>query len=129
LEEVVILQSNSPLVHVRLAEVFYTLGSRENLVQARHHYSTSLHLLNPEHNLRALYGLIATCADLLENVSFKKKAGANPEDTAISTELLAWAKEKLMEASVAGKGASDVMSFVAEAISPALSGPGEAVSK
>ena len=51
------------------------LGSRDNLVNARHHYSMSLQLLNPEYNLRALYGLIATCSDLLENVASKKYGG------------------------------------------------------
>lgn len=93
LAEVAIIQANSPHVHTRLAEVYYTIGmtliscslyiminvvnllligSRESLTQARHHYSISLHLLNAEHNLRALYGLIATCTSLLECEMNKK---------------------------------------------------------
>ena len=42
------------------------------------------------------------------------------DDNEVNIALLAWAKEKVMEASVSAEGNADVMVFIAGAINPAF---------
>jgi len=59
MEEVLLHNPHSHLVHQRLAEIRYTMGGLDNLEVARTYYSQAIKL-NPN-NLRALYGLYMTC--------------------------------------------------------------------
>jgi hypothetical protein len=81
--------------HTRLAEAYYTqgkgyrpyvspmsmlrnfdhlLGGYDHLVLARKHYSSSLTMLAPEVNLRALYGLVYVCRAIASDSSADSEA-------------------------------------------------------
>jgi len=66
LEELVMLDPDCAHVHARLADTYYTIGGAEYLLLARKHYTFSLNRQNAPINLRAHYGLVATCRALLE---------------------------------------------------------------
>ncbi|KAI8045418.1 ER membrane protein complex subunit 2 [Drosophila gunungcola] len=73
MEEVLLHNPHSHLIHQRLAEIRYTMGGVENVETARTYYSQALKL-NP-HNLRALYGIYLCCNFLANSraVSSKRK--------------------------------------------------------
>jgi tetratricopeptide (TPR) repeat protein len=57
LEELLLLNPDNYLYHLKYAEVVYTLGGKANVTLARQYYAQSLEL-KPHDNLRAQYGLI-----------------------------------------------------------------------
>uniref|UniRef100_A0A1A9W598 ER membrane protein complex subunit 2 n=1 Tax=Glossina brevipalpis TaxID=37001 RepID=A0A1A9W598_9MUSC len=59
MEEVLLHNPHSHLVHQRLAEIRYTMGGMDNIELARTYYSQAIKL-NPK-NLRALYGFYLCC--------------------------------------------------------------------
>lgn len=65
LEELVLLDPECAHFHARLADVYYSIGGQEHLLSARRHYTLSLNRQSAKVNLRALYGLMATCRALL----------------------------------------------------------------
>ena len=65
LEEVLLLDPECAHAHARLADTYYTIGDQEHLLLARKHYTMSLNRQNAQVNLRALYGLMASCRALL----------------------------------------------------------------
>ncbi|ALC47888.1 CG17556, partial [Drosophila busckii] len=73
MEEVLLHNPHSHLVHQRLADIRYTMGGIDNVEIARTYYSQAIKL-NP-HNLRALYGLYLCCSNLANSraVSSKRK--------------------------------------------------------
>ncbi|XP_039968700.1 ER membrane protein complex subunit 2-like isoform X2 [Bactrocera tryoni] len=60
MEELLLHNPHSHLIHQRIAEIRYTMGGMENVEIARIYYSQALKL-NPN-NLRALYGLYLCCS-------------------------------------------------------------------
>lgn len=75
MEEVLLHNPHSHLIHQRLAEIRYTMGGNENIEIAKSYYSQAVKL-NPT-NLRALYGLYLCCNQIVNskvNVSKKKEA-------------------------------------------------------
>ncbi|KAH8382230.1 hypothetical protein KR009_002512 [Drosophila setifemur] len=88
MEEVLLHNPHSHLIHQRLAEIRYTMGGVENVESARTYYSQALKL-NP-HNLRALYGLYLSCNYLANSraVSSKRKE---------LQKLAQWALEQVTE--------------------------------
>ncbi|EDW85169.1 uncharacterized protein Dwil_GK12757 [Drosophila willistoni] len=86
MEEVLLHNPHSHLIHQRLAEIRYTMGGVENIETARTYYSQALKL-NPQ-NLRALYGLYLSCSFLANSraVSSKRKE---------SQKLAQWALEQV----------------------------------
>jgi hypothetical protein len=61
-------------------------------VLARKHYSISLTNQAPQHNLRALYGLIYACNAV---AAAAKSKGGMEHQLQVNAELLAWGKEQL----------------------------------
>ncbi|XP_014098140.1 ER membrane protein complex subunit 2 isoform X2 [Bactrocera oleae] len=60
MEELLLHNPHSHLIHQRIAEIRYTMGGMDNVEIARIYYSQALKL-NPN-NLRALYGLYLCCS-------------------------------------------------------------------
>lgn len=96
-EEIVILNPNSPVFHTRLAEIYYTLGGLDDLIKSRQHYSISLDMLHAPFNLRALYGIIAACAALIDvnSASGGKRHAVSPDELSLTTAILEWARQSL----------------------------------
>lgn len=66
LEETILLTPTWTPFHIRLAEVYFTLGGQDGLLKARRHYTLALSMKGGFPGLRrTLYGLIATCRGLL----------------------------------------------------------------
>ena len=72
-EELVLLSPNDPVHFCRMADAYYSVCTVESLVKARKNYSLSLTLLRPRANVRAVYGLVATCNLLLTTIPAHKK--------------------------------------------------------
>ncbi|KAL7744341.1 hypothetical protein ACLKA6_001733 [Drosophila palustris] len=85
MEEVLLHNPHSHLIHQRLADIRYTMGGVENIEIARTYYSQTIKL-NP-YSLRALYGLFLCCSYLANSktVSSKRKE---------SQKLAQWALEQ-----------------------------------
>lgn len=62
MEEVLLHNPHSHLIHQRIAEIRYTMGGLENFEIAKIYYSQTVKL-NPK-NLRGLFGLYLTCNHL-----------------------------------------------------------------
>ncbi|XP_054266809.1 ER membrane protein complex subunit 2-like [Macrosteles quadrilineatus] len=74
MEELILHNPHSHLLHQRLAEIKYTQGGFENMEIARSHYCMAIKL-NPN-NMRALYGLFLTSTNIAmspKTTSVKKK--------------------------------------------------------
>jgi len=74
MEELILHNPHSHLLHQRLAEIKYTQGGFENMEIARSHYCMAVKL-NPN-NMRALYGLFLTSTNIAmspKTTSVKKK--------------------------------------------------------
>lgn len=74
MEELILHNPHSHLLHQRFAEIKYTQGGFENMEVARAHYSMALKL-NPN-NMRALYGIFLCCTNIISSpkcTSTKKK--------------------------------------------------------
>lgn len=78
-EELLLLSPVSHLLHTRLAELYHTQGGHDNLRAARKHYCHSLEL-QPDANLRALYGVMQTCHGL---ASSKRDKSDGPVNAAV----------------------------------------------
>lgn len=85
MEEVLLHNPHSHLIHQRLAEIRYTMGGMENIEIARTYYSQALKL-NPN-NLRALYGLYL-CGSFVAN---SKAAAVKRKD---AQKVAQWALEQ-----------------------------------
>ena len=57
-EELLLSEPENFRFYTSVAEIYYTLGGKDNFLLARKYYSHSL-LLNKDQNLRSLYGLHA----------------------------------------------------------------------
>ena len=105
------LKPTSCIYHNRLADVYYSMGSEENLRLARKHYTISLNYQAPEINVHAVYGLRAA-SELLQDVGVKGskserlvKSSDGDEtssadtsavsDADVNKELLSFARDKL----------------------------------
>ncbi|GAB0096541.1 ER membrane protein complex subunit 2 [Sergentomyia squamirostris] len=62
MEEVLLHNPHSHLIHQRLGEIRYTMGGIENIEIAKSYYSQAVKLNS--HNLRALYGLYLCCGHI-----------------------------------------------------------------
>lgn len=96
MEEVLLHNPHSHLIHQRIAEIRYTMGGLDNMEIAKTYYSQSVKL-NPK-NLRGLYGLYLTCNHLANS-----KLAANKKKEAQKTAQ--WA---LKEATVLTKQHSKI---------------------
>ncbi|KAJ6639113.1 ER membrane protein complex subunit 2 [Pseudolycoriella hygida] len=65
MEEVLLHNPHSHLIHQRLAEIRYTMGGLENIEIAKSYYSQALKLNSC--NLRALYGLYLCCNHIINS--------------------------------------------------------------
>ncbi|XP_055379750.1 ER membrane protein complex subunit 2 [Condylostylus longicornis] len=75
MEEVLLHNPHSHLIHQRLAEIRYTMGGMENIEIAKTYYSQAIKLNNK--NLRALYGLYLCCNHIANSkavISKRKEA-------------------------------------------------------
>mmetsp|Transcript_2320 Transcript_2320/g.3655 ORF Transcript_2320/g.3655 Transcript_2320/m.3655 type:complete len:300 (+) Transcript_2320:107-1006(+) len=107
-EELVLLSPTSAPHHVRLADVYYTIGNFESLLLARKHYSISLTHQAPLHNLRAIYGVIYACNSIDSTAS--TVTGKSQEEIdyqiKVNNEMLSWAKEQLQQLSISSSSSS-----------------------
>lgn len=71
MEEVLLHNPHSHLIHQRLAEIRYTMGGMDNIEVARTYYTQALKL-NPN-NLRALYGLYLCCSSIANSRALGSK--------------------------------------------------------
>ncbi|XP_013100373.1 ER membrane protein complex subunit 2 [Stomoxys calcitrans] len=71
MEEVLLHNPHSHLIHQRLADIRYTMGGAENIDAARTYYSQALKL-NPN-NLRALYGIYLCCSSIANSRALGSK--------------------------------------------------------
>jgi len=98
-EEIVLSCPLNPQVHCTLAEWYATAGGLENTKLARKHFCQSLELAPPENNLRALFGLVNTVENYLEEVCLKKnKREYDDDDVEMAKDLLKYGQEKLSNA-------------------------------
>ena len=67
-EELLMHQPASAATHIQYADVLYTIGGSANYQTARTHYSSAIDISSGR-NLRALYGLCATSAQLKKESS------------------------------------------------------------
>ena len=67
-EELLMHQPASAATHVQYADVLYTIGGAANYQAARTHYSAAIEISSGR-NVRALYGLCATSAQLKKGSS------------------------------------------------------------
>ena len=67
-EELLMHQPASAATHIQYADVLYTIGGSANYQTARTHYSSAIDISSGR-NLRALYGLCATSAQLKKETS------------------------------------------------------------
>ena len=63
-EEALLAEPRSWLLHCRYADLRYSMGGTDNLTLARQYYARALELNSSESNTRALYGLALTTAAL-----------------------------------------------------------------
>uniref|UniRef100_A0A1B6CSS1 ER membrane protein complex subunit 2 n=1 Tax=Clastoptera arizonana TaxID=38151 RepID=A0A1B6CSS1_9HEMI len=89
MEELILHNPHSHLIHQRFAEIKYTQGGYENLELAKSHYCLAVKL-NPN-NMRALYGLFL-CAS---QISMSAKATSQKKKDA--NKLATWALKQINE--------------------------------
>lgn len=111
LEEMVLLNPLCVAYHTRLGECYFSLGSPEQLVNARKHFSVSLNHQAANLNKRALYGLAATCRRVLEIEEGKLPGGA--QDHRVSERLLEWCGETMHD-TASGVGVPEIVGVVAK---------------
>mmetsp|Transcript_106073 Transcript_106073/g.208061 ORF Transcript_106073/g.208061 Transcript_106073/m.208061 type:complete len:300 (+) Transcript_106073:34-933(+) len=96
LEETVLLNPVSALHHVRLADVYYSIGGFDSLVRARKHYAISLQHQSAQHNLRAVYGILYTCRLILGDTAATNSGVKDREhELRVTAEMQNWAVEQL----------------------------------
>lgn len=100
-EELLILDSTNSNYHVRVADIYYTLGDYDGFMKARKHYTFSLTLLVPGLNPRALYGLLSAAKILAKEFyngkeeGIKKSVLYSKEDEAVNKALIEYANEAI----------------------------------
>ena len=101
LEQVVLgcpLESN---IHMKLGEVYATIGGLENLSCARKHMSQALEL-NPN-NVRAQFGLVSIANQYLEESAAGSKKDVDEHEILVAKELLKYGSSKVLESYKGGK--------------------------
>lgn len=86
-EDLILTDPHQPVYLCKYAEVLYSLGGADNLRLARKYFAQSVQLNPVVANLRAVYGLWATCVYLAQHHNLR----ANTENT----EVFKWATEQL----------------------------------
>ena len=91
-EELILLGPGVGAYHLRLADIYYSMGDVENCFKARKHYTMCLNIQCGRLNLRAMYGLLAA-AKKLEGFaaatvkSSDKATEAESSSSAVSTSV------------------------------------------
>lgn len=102
-EEIVLSAPLNAEAHCALGEWYATVGGRENWKGARKHFAQSLEL-DPENNLRALFGLVSAAESFLDDVEAagsgggrkkKKREVVDEEDVELAKDLLKYGTNKL----------------------------------
>jgi len=102
-EEIVLSAPLNAEAHCALGEWYATVGGRDNWKSARKHFAQSLEL-DPENNLRALFGLVSAAESFLEDVEVagsgsgrkkKKREVVDEEDVEMAKDLLKYGTNKL----------------------------------
>jgi ER membrane protein complex subunit 2 len=88
LEEVLLHNPYSHLIHQRLGEIRYTMGGQDNIETAKSYYAQAVKLNGK--NLRALYGLYLCCCHIANS-----KAQLNKRKEA--QKVSSWALEKISD--------------------------------
>lgn len=88
LEEVLLHNPYSHLIHQRLGEIRYTMGGQDNIEIAKSYYAQAVKLNGK--NLRALYGLYLCCCHVVNS-----KAQLNKRKEA--QKLSSWALEQIAQ--------------------------------
>ena len=120
-EELVLLGPGVGAYHLRLADIYYSMGDVENCLKARKHYTMCLNVQCGRLNLRAMYGLLAAAKKLeafaavrisdkaTEAESSSVGTGANPvavqssstvlsvQEMAVNKEILSFGREQLKD--------------------------------
>ncbi|CCI49680.1 unnamed protein product [Albugo candida] len=91
-EELLLLNPADSAYHVRLADIYCTIGGMKNLRNARKHYSHALQI-NKQYNARALYGLLVCTA----SIAADKKGGQDPDDAALNARIREYAIKHLQQ--------------------------------
>ncbi|XP_004524327.1 ER membrane protein complex subunit 2 [Ceratitis capitata] len=88
MEEVLLHNPHSHLIHQRIAEIRYTMGGMENIEISRTYYSQALKLNS--NNLRALYGLYLCCSYIANSraLGSKRKEAQKMAHWALETAAL-----------------------------------------
>lgn len=105
LEEVILLNPHNTLYHEKYAEILYTQGSVESLELGRSYFAQALKL-NPR-NMRALYGLYLTAANLSTNP--KLTAVKKKENLKLATWALSCISNAYKEKEESSQSSSDCM--------------------
>jgi tetratricopeptide (TPR) repeat protein len=100
-EELLVLDSTNSNYHVRVADIYYTLGEYDGLMKARKHYTFALNLLAPALNPRGLYGLLTTAKILAQEYyngneeGVKRSSLYSKEDEAVNKALVDFANDEV----------------------------------
>lgn len=100
-EELLVLDSTNSNYHVRVADIYYTLGEYDGLMKARKHYTFALNLLAPALNPRGLYGLLTTAKILAQEYyngneeGMKRSSLYSKEDEAVNKALVDFANDEV----------------------------------
>ncbi|GAB5031629.1 er membrane protein complex subunit 2-like [Nannochloropsis oceanica] len=92
-EELVLCSPANFAFHVALAEAYVGIGGGESLRLARKHYAQAMELHGGDDNLRALYGMCATCHALARSSS----SASDETDSRVNAALFNLAGDKLKE--------------------------------
>ena len=96
LEEVILGCPIDAPIHIKLAEVYATIGGRENLALARKHMSQALQL--DPNNRRAMFGLVVVSnAFLITAANATKKVVVDEHSVEVAKELLKFGCSKLIK--------------------------------
>ena len=127
-EELILLGPGVGAYHLRLADIYYSMGDIENCLKARKHYTMSLNVQCGRLNLRAMYGLLAAAKKLeafagdktseTESSSVTTSASASAvaiqastvlsvQEMAVNKEILAVGREQLKDMIALCKGKED----------------------
>ncbi|KAJ3435701.1 tetratricopeptide repeat protein [Anaeramoeba flamelloides] len=89
-EELILAEPNNYQHHYKIANIYYTIGKRTDLIKARQYYAHSIKLLK-EQNLKSYYGLYLT-ANKLKSLYSKN---LDQSETQINEQLLQFAADKI----------------------------------
>ncbi|KAJ3425108.1 tetratricopeptide repeat protein [Anaeramoeba flamelloides] len=89
-EELILAEPDNYQHHYQIANIYYTIGKRSDLIKARQYYAHSIKLLT-EQNLKSFYGLYLTTNKLKSLFS----RNLNQSETQINEQLLQFAKDKI----------------------------------